>query len=180
MFLVELFSLVKCSLVLEEVRVGSVARDEANSPLQTPVTALDTGMPVHARLFLQRKGQQRMSHFSRRPPRRPPSRAGLGRAQPWWVGDESCHVHLILGLVLTRRCHSVTVLKQAFFSKALLPHIFFSWGKIKLKKHRNVRGQEPIAVQRPYKSYSREQKSVFRFLLAQYYFQNFFKKVKIW
>lgn len=105
------------------------------------------GCPVHARLFLWRKGQQRMSHFSRPPPRRPPSRAGLGRAQPWWVGDESCHVHLILGLLLTRRCHSVTVLKEAFFSKALLPHMFFSWGKIKLKKHRNVRGQELIAVQ---------------------------------
>lgn len=40
------------------------------------------GRPVHARLFLWRKGQQRMRHFSSPPPHRPPSQGWARKGSP--------------------------------------------------------------------------------------------------
>lgn len=86
----------------EEVRGVSVVRDEANNPLQIPVTAPDTGIPPCEALPLEEgtaeKGRLHTDHSP-----------GLGEEGSPLGGDDSCHIHLILGLLLTRRCHSVTV-----------------------------------------------------------------------
>lgn len=125
----------------EEVRGVSVVRDEANNPLQIPVTAPDTGIPPCEALPLEEgTAEKGCLHTDHSP--------GLGEeGSPLWVGMTHATFTSFLGFCSPGGVIQSLCSKQAFFSKSPLPHIYFSCGRIKLRKHQNVRGQELIAVQ---------------------------------